>query len=153
MSRSCSRRRVPRVTPRHIRRGLPRGFIDPIESRADALAVLSLAAPFGHDTVAILLDTERRGIGIVVVTGTTDPDALFRVIDLCIQARYTDLAGLVLASSRPGGDMETTDRERWIEATVHCDDAGIELVEWFVIGEHVACPRDLTGEPPRWSAR
>ncbi len=66
MSRSCSRRRIPRGTPRRV----PRGFIDPIESRADALAVLSLAAPFGHDTVAILLDAQRRGIGIVVVTGT-----------------------------------------------------------------------------------
>ena len=70
-------------------RRVPRGFIDPIESRADALAVLSLAAPFGDDTVAILLDTERRGIGIVVVTGTTDPDAIFGVIDVCVNARYT----------------------------------------------------------------
>jgi hypothetical protein len=145
MSRSCSHRRVARR--------IPRGFIDPIESRADALAVLSLAAPFGDDTVAILLDAQRCGIGIVVVTGTLDPDALFRVIDLCIQARYTDLAGLVLATSRPGGDMEATDRERWIEAAVQCDDGGIELVEWFVIGEHIACPRELAGEPPRWGAR
>jgi hypothetical protein len=149
MSRSCSRRRIPRGTPRHV----PRGYIDPIDSRADALAVLCLAAPYGNDTVAILLDAQRRGIGIVVVTGTLDPDALFRVIDLCIQARYTDLAGLVLATSRPDGDMEAADRERWIEATSYCDDAGIELVEWFVIGEHVACPRDLAGEPPRWGSR
>ena len=149
MSRSCSRRRVPRVTSRRV----PRGFIDPIEYRADALAVLALAAPFGHDTVAILLDAERRGIGIVVVTGTLDPDALFRVIDLCIQARYPDLAGLVLATSRPDGDMKAADRERWIEAARQCDDDGIELVEWFVIGEHIACPRDLAGEPPRWRAR
>ncbi len=80
MSRSCSAHRIPR------------GFIDPIESRADALAVLSLAAPFGHDTVAILLDAERRGMGIFVVTGTTDPDAIFRIIDVCIQARYTDVS-------------------------------------------------------------
>jgi hypothetical protein len=153
MSRSCSHRRIPRGIPRHIPRRIPRGFIDPIQSRADALAVLSLAAPFGHDTVAILLDAQRRGIGIVVVTGTLDPDALFRVIDLSIQARYPDLAGLVLASSRPGGDMQATDRERWIEAAMQCDDGGIELVEWFVIGEHIACPRDLAGEPPRWTFR
>ena len=85
MSRSCSTHRIPR------------GFIDPIESRADALAVLSLTAPFGNDTVAILLDPERRGVGILVVTGTTDPDAIFRVIDVCVHARYTDIGGLILA--------------------------------------------------------
>jgi DNA repair protein RadC len=141
MSRRCCTHRIPR------------GFIDPISSRTDALAVLSIAAPFGNDTVAILLDPERRGIGIIMVTGTIDPDTLFWVIDLCIEARYPNLAGLVLASARPGGDMEAADRERWIEATLHCDDAGIELVEWFVIGEHIACPRDLAGEPSRWSSR
>ena len=141
MSRSCSTRRIPR------------GYIDPIESRADALAVLSLAAPFGHDTVAILLDTERRGIGIVVVTGTTDPDAIFGVIDVCVHSQYRDIGGLILATGRPGGDMQAADRDRWIEATMHCDDGGIELVEWFIIGEHIACPRDLAGEPPRWRSR
>jgi hypothetical protein len=138
MCRSCSTRRIPR------------GFIDPIESRADALAVLSLAAPFGHDTVAILLDAQRRGIGIVVVTGTTDPDAIFGVIDVCLNARDREISGLVLATTRPGGDMQAADRDRWIDATARCEHGGIELVEWFVIGEHIACPRDLAGEPPRW---
>jgi len=75
------------------------------------------------------------------------------VIDLGIQARYADLASLVLATSRPGGDMQATDRERWIEAAMQCADGGIELVEWFVIGEHIACPRDLAGDPPRWGSR
>ncbi len=28
--------------------------------------------------------------------------------------------------------------------------AGVELVEWFVIGDDIHCPRDLLGEPPRW---
>ena len=124
MSRSCSIRRIPR------------GFIDPIESRADALAVLSLAAPFGDDTVAILLDPERRGIGIVVVTGTTrsrcnlpgdrplHPGSVHRTSPASSWPR-----------ARPGGDMQAVDRERWIEAAMQCDDAGIELVEWFVIGD------------------
>lgn len=141
MSRSCSTHRIPR------------GFIDPIESRADALAVLSLTAPFGNDTVAILLDPERRGVGILVVTATTDPDAIFRVIDVCVHARYTDIGGLILATSRPDGDMQPVDRDRWIEAAMQCDDAGVELVEWFVIGRHITCPRELAGEPARWGTR
>ena len=134
----------------HSTHRIPRGFVDPIESKADALAVLSLAAPLGHDTVAILLDDERCGLGIFVVTGTTDPDAIFRIIDVCINARYTEVSGLILATSRPGGDMQPDDRERWVEATVQCADAGVELVEWFVIGHQVACPRELVGDPPRW---
>jgi hypothetical protein len=28
--------------------------------------------------------------------------------------------------------------------------AGVELVEWFVIGDDIHCPRDLLGESPRW---
>lgn len=140
MSRSCSTHRIPR------------GFIDPIESRADALAVFSLAAPFGDDTLAILLDSERRGVGILMITGTTDADAIFRVVDLCLHAQYTDVSGLILATSRPDGDMQPVDRDRWIEIAMQCDDAGIELVEWFIIGAHITCPRELAGDPPRWSA-
>jgi hypothetical protein len=129
---------------------IPRGFVDPIESRADALAVLSLAAPFGHDTIAILLDAERRGLGIFVVTGTIDPDAIFRIIDVCIDARYTEVSGLVIATSRPGGDIQPGDRERWNEAALQCAGGGVELVEWFVIGRRITCPRELVGDEPRW---
>ena len=129
---------------------IPRGFIDPIESRADALAVLALAAPFGHDTIAILLDPDRCGVGILVVTDTRDDDAIFRIIDVCIDAQYTEISGLILATSRPGGDVMSTDASRWRRASSQCDEAGIELVEWFVIGTHIACPRELTGDQPRW---
>ena len=132
---------------------IPRGFIEPIDSRSDALAVLALAAPFGHDTVAILLDPERRGVGILIVTGTTHPDAMFEVIDVCIQAQRTEVGGLVLATSRPGGDVQPVDRDRWIEADLQCDAAGVELVEWFVIGRHITCPRELAGDPTRWAHR
>jgi len=130
---------------------IPRGLVDPIESRADALAVLALAAPYGHDTVAVLLDAERRGLGIFVVTGTTHPDAMFEVIDVCTHAQHTEIGGLVLATSRPGGGMQPVDRDRWIEADLQCDAAGVDLVEWFVIGRHITCPRELAGDQPRWA--
>lgn len=129
---------------------IPRGFIDPIESEADALAVLSLAAPFEHDTVAILLDSDRCGVGILVVTDTRDDDAIFPIIDVCIDAQYTEISGLILATSRPGGAVMSTDASRWRRASLQCDDGGIELVEWFVIGTHICCPRELAGDEPRW---
>ena len=141
MSRHCSTHLVPR------------GGVDPIRSRADALAVLALAAPFGDDTAAILLDADRRGVGILVVTGTTDPDAIFRVIAACGNARRPEIAGLILPTSRPGADVVVDDLDRWLEASLQCDDLGIDLVEWFVIGTHITCPRELAGDPPRWSRR
>jgi hypothetical protein len=60
---------------------VPRGGIDPIHSADDALAVLALAAPYGHDTVVIALDDERRGSSVVIVSDTVERDALFDVID------------------------------------------------------------------------
>jgi DNA repair protein RadC len=134
----------------HSTHRIPRGFIDPIESRADALAVLTLAAPFGHDTIAILLDSGSCGVAIFVVTGTTDPDAMFEIIDVCTHARNTEVSGLILATSRPGGDIQPVDRDRWIEAAMQCDAGGVELVEWFVIGRHITCPRELAGDAHRW---
>lgn len=130
---------------------VPRGGIDPIRCEADALAVLVLGAPYGHDIIGITLDTERRGHTIHVVTGTTDPDALFGVIDLCLADSRPDAHGLVLASSRPRGGLVATDRQRWVEAAAQCDDAGVELVEWFVLGDAVTRPRELAGDPPRWN--
>jgi hypothetical protein len=144
MSRSCSRGRARRhrVT-----------FAGPIDSESDALAVLEMGAPYDHDTIAILLDAERRGIGAIVVTDTFDPDALFTVIDVCVAGPVLDVDAVILATSRPGGDMTPADLDRWFEAATQCNDAGIELVEWFVLGTRVERPRELAGDPPRWGTR
>lgn len=139
---------------------VPRGGIDPIRSAEDALAVLALAAPYGRDTIAILLDTQRRGSSIIVVDDTLDDDAIFAVIDVCIavadQVRCDDGVvhdGLILASSRPGGGCTTADIHRWLEASDRCRAAGLLLVEWFVLGRRgPECPRSMFGEPERWAA-
>lgn len=141
MSHSCSRGR----TRRHRI-----AFVGPIDSETDALAVLALGGPYGHDTIAILLDAERRGIGAIVVTDTVDPDALFTVIDVCVTGPVLDVDAVILATSRPGGDVTCDDLDRWSEATTQCNDAGVELVEWFVLANRVGRPRELAGDPPRW---
>lgn len=133
---------------------VPRGGIDPIRSAADALAVLALGAPYGHDTIVILLDTDRCGSSVMVVTDTVGPDALFRVIDCCIgvTAQHPTLDALIVASSRPDGDAEPDDIHRWLEASDQCRAGGLELVEWFVLGRSgPTCPRQLFGEPERWT--
>lgn len=135
---------------------VPRGGIDPIRSADDALAVLALAAPYGHDTIVILLDAERRGSSITVVTDTVDHDALFGVIEVCVSATAAHgapIEAMIVASSRPGGDVEPDDVHRWLEAGDLCRSGGIELIEWFVLGRSgPQCPRELFGDRERWAS-
>ncbi len=134
---------------------VPRGGVDPIRSADDALAVLALGAPYGHDTVVIMLDANRRGCSVIVVTDTVEPDALFRVIDICVEHTRDEpvVNALILASSRPDGDAGADDVHHWLEASDQCRAGGLELVEWFVLGRSgPQCPRQLFGEPERWAA-
>lgn len=140
---------------RHPSHPVPRAGIDPIRCADDALAVLALGAPYGNDTVMMLLDADRRGSSVLVVTDTVDPEALFRVIDVCIEAARAvpEVAAVILASSRPGGDLERDDVHRWLEASDQCRAGGLVLVEWFVLGRSgPRFPRELLGEPARWAA-
>ena len=133
---------------------VPRGGIDPIRCADDALAVLALGAPYGHDTIVMLLDTERCGCSVMVVTDTVEPDALFRVIDRCLEAtkQHPVIEGVILATSRPDRDTEIDDIHRWLEASDQCRAGGLGLVEWFVLGRSgPRCPRQLFGEPERWT--
>jgi hypothetical protein len=50
----------------------------------------------------------------------------------------------------PGGGVDAGDVDRWLEASDLLEGYGLELLEWFVIGDRTWCPRDLLGEPPRW---
>jgi hypothetical protein len=103
----------------------------------------------------MLLDDRRRGCSVMVVTGTIDPDALFDVVAICVEAtrRDPDISAVVLASSRPDGDARPDDVHRWLEASDQCRAGGLELVEWFVLGRSGAqSPRESFGEPDRWAA-
>lgn len=139
----------------HPSHPVPRGGIDPIRCADDALAVLALGAPYGNDTIFILLDADRRGSSVLVVTDTVDAAALFHVIDACVAAahRIPEVDAVILATSRPDGDLEHDDVHRWLEASDHCRAGGLLLVEWFVLGRSgPRCPRELLGEPDRWAA-
>jgi len=138
---------------------LPRAGIDPIDSEFMALSMLSLMidAPMRSETVVMLLDHEHRGISLLVVSRTVPFDSLFDVIDVVIQSQHPELGAIVVATIRPPApgvpDLDEHDVDRWLEASEMVEDAGLELLEWFVIGATVNCPRDLVPEPPRWTAR
>lgn len=155
---------------------VPRAGLDPIDDPLTALAVIRLAVhvPHVHETVVLLLDHARCGVGITVVAGTECPDDVIDVAECLVTAAAgTDRVGaMVVASVRPDGgpvcgvdgcdiggcdvggcDVDHVvefDPERWIEMSEIAEEAGIELLEWFVIGRDVVTPRDQLGESPRW---
>jgi hypothetical protein len=140
---------------------VPRANVDPINGPAAALALVDLAMhhPPADETVALVLDGDRRGRTIVIVDGTTAPDAVLDVVErVAGSIAATGRPGcVVLATIRPGGGPLDGDDDRWLEASELADDVGVELLEWFVatgdrpsVGARAWCPRDLLGEAPRW---
>ena len=132
----------------------PRAGIDRIDCADSALAVIALAIerPPVAETIALLLDHERRGVCVTVVSGTARPDDAIEVAE-CLAAAGAGtgrLGALVLATVRPGHGALDGDGDRWLEMSDLTSAAGVDLVEWFIIGDDIHCPRDLLGEPPRW---
>jgi hypothetical protein len=113
---------------------------------------LAIHLPPVAETVALLLDHERRGSCVTIVSGTERPDDVVEVAE-CLAttcSHIAELGALVLATVRPGQGPLDGDADRWLEMSDLAAAAGVELLEWFVIGEAIHCPRDLLGEPPRW---
>ena len=133
---------------------LPRARIDPIDSPATALSMVSvlMSRPPRHETIVIPLDDQRRGLSVVVVADTVEPDSFFDILDIVglAAAGNDEISALVVATVRPGGGIDEGDVDRWLEGSALLDDRGIELVEWFIVGDDVCSPRDLLGERPRW---
>ena len=137
---------------------LPRAGLDPITDETTALALLSVAAnPTRHETIVVLLDDARCGIGLVVVNDTSDPDAVVEVAARLLDPALHDgrVAGAIVATVRPGGHddhehHDLADAERWFDLDEIADRCEVVLVEWFVLGAEVSRPRELVNAPPRW---
>lgn len=136
---------------------LPRAGIDTIDSAETALLTLAMAIqqPLRAETVALLLDDQRRGITVAVVSGTHQPDDVLEVVECFTRtaAHGGRVGSIIVASVRLWPTDEGTaaaDVDRWLEMSDIAEQAGVELLEWFVIGGDVTCPRDQLGELPRW---
>jgi hypothetical protein len=136
---------------------LPRAGVDTIDCAETALLTVAMAIqqPLRAETVSLLLDDQRRGIAVAVVSGTDQPDDVLEVVE-CFTRSATHggrVASVIVASVRPGVADDATaagDVDRWLEMSEIAEQAGVELIEWFVITGDVTCPRDRLGEPPRW---
>ncbi len=137
-------------------RAIPRAHRDPLRTPVDALLlIMLLLEPDALDEIMVLvLDDARCGIAVLRVTGTEDPDTLLGVVDCVTEATRAspEAAGVIFVSSRASSAVGVDDLRRWHEADESCADADLDLVEWFVMGEGVSCPRELCGVPPRWAA-
>ncbi len=134
---------------------LPVADIDPITDAPTALALIDALAsvPRTHETLAILLDHEHRGTTVVNIDRTLDHDSVLYVADRVTEMAHgvEEIGAVIIASFRPGGSDELDDLERWLTIDEQLGLVGIELVEWFVIGRAVSCPRSLLGDPSRWA--
>lgn len=121
-----------------------------LPSPADAMAVIGsvIDRPLTAQTIVLPLDDERRGGKILIVHDTDAPDAVLDVVEAIVAASYaTPCAALVVASVRPVGNMVVEDAERWLELDELTAQAGIRLIEWFVVaGDGTNRPRELLGE-------
>jgi hypothetical protein len=137
---------------------LPRARVDAIDSWALAWAFLDLLVerPLTFETIALLLDHDRRGIGALCVNGTIDCDAVLDVVDTVVALDSDEVGGLIVCSVRPPRpgvpDIDDVDAERWMEINDIAAAKGIEIVEWCVMGRALSFPRDLLCEPPRWAS-
>ncbi len=116
----------------------------PVTSVADALEVIASVAanPLRHETVALLMDASRSGGTCLVVDGTNGPEAISEVAEFVLTNALQQPGGVesvVLASVRPGrlapGDG---DHWRWFDLRDRFDEAGIDLLDWLVVGDLLA---------------
>lgn len=116
----------------------------PVQSVAAALEVIASVAadPCRHETVALLMDASRHGGTCLVVDGTEAADAISEVAEFVLTSareQPSRVDSVVLASVRPGRLAPGGgDHWRWFDLRDRFDEAGIDLLDWLVVGELVA---------------
>ena len=115
---------------------LPRAHLDPIVSSQDILAVLSLAIrrPLCSEVIAILMDEEQRGIGLLSFNEPHSPTSLVhQLIGLCSTTAIT--SSVIIASVRPRQLWKSDDQSQLKFMRQQFGNAGITMREWIVISE------------------
>lgn len=115
---------------------LPRAHLDPIVSSQDILAVLSLAIrrPLCSEVIAILMDEEQRGIGLLSFDEPHSPTSLVhQLIGLCSTTAIT--SSVIIASVRPRELWKSDDQSQLKFMRQQFGNAGITMREWIVVCE------------------
>ena len=131
---------------------IPRPFIDPVESLAQALAVASLVTPRPRTdgTHALLLDRDRRGLGIIDAPPLTR-DSVHSLVGACCD--LSGVALVVVVSRRTAPAVQPGDDALHDRLGLALAAAGFSLLDWVVCGRGgVYCPRVVVGAPDPWSS-
>ena len=131
---------------------VPTAGVDPIDSRGEAIAALSLVIgrPLRAETVVLTLDRWRRGVGMVAIDGTDDARSieavgqhLDTVIALAESAQHAlglrrdPTEQIVVATVDPTGST-TPGSDRLLDLS--CAAAGVTLLDWLVLGPDTVTP-------------
>lgn len=115
---------------------LPRAHLDPIISSQDILAVLSLAIrrPLCNEVIAVLMDNEQRGIGLLSFEEPHSPSSLVhQLIGLCSTIAIT--SSVIIASVRPHQLLKPTDQSQQKFMHQQFKNAGITMREWIIVSK------------------
>jgi len=131
---------------------VPRPHRDPITSATQALSVFSLALtrPFRPETLILMMNHEHRGVGLFAVNSGDDLRTLIdHIVGRCATEDTT--RAIAIASVRSQWLTHFQCGIEWATSREICQRAGVQLVDWFVVGPHgVHCPRICAHQPGQW---
>ncbi len=131
----------------------------PLRGPEDALGVLlATGSPELPAIVCLLLDEERLGLACLDFAGAAHADAVLDVAEVLLAAaeQQPGLAAVVIASFRPGESHLPEPGEEccFFELRDLFDDAGIDLVDWFLVADDYATSMaELTEARSGWTGR
>jgi hypothetical protein len=120
------------------------------------LVDLAISRPLRSETVVFLADDSHLGHTCFIVSGTSAVDDVLDIAALVVEVaeRSAAVHAVVLATVRPAEPIATAERsdlDRGLELLELFEEAGLELLDWFVIGHGGARSlREQTGLPPLW---
>lgn len=129
---------------------VPRPLIDPITSLVEALSVVSLALtrPRRNSTFVLVLDDKHRGIHLFRTT-PLNKCSIHRIIYEC--SHVPSVKGAFITSARITQPVSPYDSDIFINSAHTLASAGIQLIDWAVIGAGgLYCPRTLLNLPDPW---
>ncbi len=130
---------------------IPQPFIDPIDALVEALGIacLSIPRPLRAHTIAIVTDSQRRCIAMMRFPSLTE-SSIHAIVGH--SSLLPDAHSIVLVSVRTTAPISTTDPDLLHRCTNIVNSAGLQLLDWAVIGVGgLYCPRSLTESADPWS--
>lgn len=129
---------------------IPRPLVDPVSTFPEALGIVALAAgrPLRHESVVLVLDSRRRGLGLHR-TGTPDAHLAHEVAAVC--SRTPAALGAFVVTFRPGSPVGLDDPGLFEQLRHVLHSTGHHLIDWVVVGRGgFWCPRILTDVADPW---